>query len=180
MIFCPSREECPSINKPEFSLPFIKTCVMSSLIKIGPVVWRWRWKRGPWARLLAWKTFLSYDGIKLSKTMNINAGWLKVIYISPWKKAWPFTCKKKLISFHQRMLWGKFGWYWPSGSGEAFEISSMYFGYWVPFEKSACLHLYVSLKLDRPTYKQAIRKAHLSLKLSWATKIESVLRRHRR
>ena len=99
MIFCPSREECPSINKPEFSLPFTKTCFMSSLIKIGPVVWRWRWKRGPWARLLAWKTFLSYDGIKLSKTMNINAGWLKVIYISPWKKAWPFTCKKNWFPF---------------------------------------------------------------------------------
>ena len=32
--------------------------------------------------------------MNLSKTMNMKAGWLKVIYISPSKKAWPFIWTK--------------------------------------------------------------------------------------
>ena len=39
---------------------------------------------------------------------------------------------KKMNSLHQKMLCAKFGWNWPSDSGEEdFQISSMYFCYFV-------------------------------------------------
>ena len=53
------------------------------------------------------------------------------IIISPWKRAGPFIWTN-LNPLHPRMLWAKFGWNWPCGSGEEdFLISSMYFHYFV-------------------------------------------------
>ena len=39
------------------------------------------------------------------------------IIIFPWKRAWPFFWTN-LYPLHPRMLCAKFGWNWPSGSGE--------------------------------------------------------------
>ena len=39
------------------------------------------------------------------------------IIISPWKRAWPFICIN-LNPLNPRMLFAKFGWNWPTGSGE--------------------------------------------------------------
>ena len=39
------------------------------------------------------------------------------LFISPWKRAGPFIWTN-LNPLHQRMLCAKFGWNWPSGSGE--------------------------------------------------------------
>ena len=39
------------------------------------------------------------------------------VIISPWKRAWPFIWTN-LNSLHPRMFCAKFGWNWPSGSGE--------------------------------------------------------------
>ena len=39
------------------------------------------------------------------------------VFISPWKRAGPFIWTN-LNSLHPRMLCAKFGWNWPSGSGE--------------------------------------------------------------
>ena len=53
------------------------------------------------------------------------------VIISPWKRAGPFIWTN-LNPLHPRMLCAKFGWNWPSGSGEEdFLISSMYFCYFV-------------------------------------------------
>ena len=49
------------------------------------------------------------------------------LIISPWKRVGPFIWTN-LNPLHPRMLYAKFGWNWPSGSGEEdFLISSMYF-----------------------------------------------------
>ena len=42
------------------------------------------------------------------------------LIISPWKRAGPFICTN-LNPLHPRMHWTKFGWNWPSGSGEGDE-----------------------------------------------------------
>ena len=53
------------------------------------------------------------------------------VVISPWKRAGPLIWTN-LNPLHQRMLWAKFCWNWPSGSGEEdFLILSMYFCYFV-------------------------------------------------
>ena len=48
------------------------------------------------------------------------------IIISPWKKVGPFI-GINLSPHHPRMHCAKFRWNWPSGSGEDFKISLMYF-----------------------------------------------------
>ena len=56
---------------------------------------------------------------------------LYFVIISPWKRAGPFIWIN-LNPLHPRMLCAKFGWNWPSGSGEEdFLISSMYFHYFI-------------------------------------------------
>mgnify|MGYP003691611305 CR=1 FL=1 len=49
------------------------------------------------------------------------------VIISPWKRAGPFIWTN-LNPLHPRMLCAKYGWNWPSGSGEEdFLILSMFF-----------------------------------------------------
>ena len=75
------------------------------------------------------------------------------VIISPWKRAGPFIWIK-LSPLHPRMLCAKFGWNWPSSSGEENENVK-------------------SLQTDRQTIddgRQVIRKAHLSFQLRWAKK----------
>ena len=42
------------------------------------------------------------------------------VIISPFKRSWPFICTN-LNQLHPRILPTKFGWNWPSGSGEEVE-----------------------------------------------------------
>ena len=84
------------------------------------------------------------------------------IIISPWKKAWPFICKK-LNLHHPRMICAKFGWNWPSGSGEIFFLISLmyfcYFCYYLPLEKDGTFHLN---KLESHSFKDAWTKFGLN------------------
>ena len=77
-------------------------------------------------------------------------------YISLWKRAVPFIWKN-LNPLHPGILCAKFGWNWPSGSGEQnFLISSMYFHYFVlisPLKKGGAHHLN---KLESPSPKDAL------------------------
>ena len=55
----------------------------------------------------------------------IQAGCFKVVnvaIISPLKSPWPSFKKKLNFLPHARILCAKFGWYWPSGSGEDFQM----------------------------------------------------------
>ena len=54
-----------------------------------------------------------------------------LVNIFPWKMAWHLTWTN-LNSLHSRVLFFKFGWNWPSGSGEElFLISSVYLRFFV-------------------------------------------------
>ena len=72
------------------------------------------------------------------------------VIISPWKRVGPFIWTN-LNSLHPRMLCAKFGWNWPSGSGEE-------------DENVKSLHTYTQMDDGQ----QAIRKGHLSYQLRWA------------
>ena len=78
------------------------------------------------------------------------------VIISPWKRAGPFIWTN-LNPLYLRMLCAKFGWNWPSGSGE---------------EDENVKSLQTDGQTDRRTDdgRQVIRKAHLSFQLRWAKK----------
>ena len=57
--------------------------------------------------------------------MIIQAGWYKLVIISPWKGVWSFIWKK-MNTLHPMMLCAKFGWNWFSDSLEEDEnVKSM-------------------------------------------------------
>ena len=76
------------------------------------------------------------------------------LIISPWKRAEPFIWTN-LNPLHPRMICGKFGWNWPSGSGkDDFSNSLMYFCNFViispwkraePFIWTNLNHLYIRM-----------------------------------
>ena len=84
------------------------------------------------------------------------------VIISPWKRAGPFIWTN-LNPLDPRMLCAKFGWNWPSGSGEEDENV-----------KSLQTDRQTDRRTDRRTDgqtddgRQVIRKAHLSFQLRWA------------
>ena len=93
------------LNK--LKIPFTQEWIVTSLVEIGTVV--------------------------LEKTIfNFRQCIFRFfVIISPWKRVWPFNWTI-LNPHHPRMLYTKFEWYRPSGSGdEFFKISSMYFRYFV-------------------------------------------------
>ena len=98
-------------------IPFTQECCVAGLVEIGPMV-------------LEQKIF------KISSSMYI---WYFII-ISPWKRAGSFIWTN-LNPLHPRILCAKFEQNWPSGSwGEDFQISSMYFCYYViisPWKRAA-------------------------------------------
>ena len=81
------------------------------------------------------------------------------VILSPWKRAGPFIWTN-LNLLHPRMLCDKFGWNWPSDSGE---------------EGENVISLQTEKQTDKQTDRQTtddrvIRKAHLSFQLRWAKK----------
>ena len=82
------------------------------------------------------------------------------VIISPWIRAVPFIWTN-LNLLHPRMLCAKFGWNWPSGSGE---------------EDENVKSLQTDGRTDRQTDagRQVIRKAHLSFQLRWAKMSEPI------
>ena len=48
----------------------------------------------------------------------LNFFYVFLLFDSPWKWTWHFNCTIFTSSFHQRILCAKFGYNWPSGSGE--------------------------------------------------------------
>ena len=70
-------------------ISFTRRCILPSLVEIGSVV--------------------------LFKILSMYFYYL--VIISPWKREGPFIWTK-LNPLHPRLLCAKFGWNWPSGSGE--------------------------------------------------------------
>ena len=84
------------------------------------------------------------------------------VIISPWKRAGHFIWTN-LNSLDPRMLCAKFGWNWPSGSGEEDEnVKSL--------QTDGRTDRQTDGQTDRQTDdgRQVIRKAHLSFQLRWA------------
>ena len=88
VIICPWKRTGPFIW-----IPFIKGCFVPSLVEIGPVV--------------LGKNFLNF--------INAFSPFFFIIFV--WKRTWPFIWTD-LNLLHPRMLYAKFVWNWPSGSGE--------------------------------------------------------------
>ena len=78
------------------------------------------------------KRLVEIGSVVLKKNFLISSMHFRYfIIISPWKRAGPFIWTK-LNPLHSRMHCDKFGWNWPSGSGEElFYILLMYFLYFV-------------------------------------------------
>ena len=83
--------------------------------------------------------------------------------IFPWKKLRPFIWTN-LNPLHSRMFCAKFGWNWPSGSGEEdflnFLNAFSLFRNYLPLEKGRALHLN---KIESPSLKEALCKVWLIL-----------------
>ena len=74
----------------------------------------------------------------------LNVDWEKKKAIIYFMRIEWFFIWTNLNPLHQRMLCAKFGWNWPSGSEVDFQISSMYFPFFViiaPLEKGGAFHL---------------------------------------
>ena len=73
-----------------------------------------------------------------------------------------FLIWTNLNPLHQRRHCAKFGWNWPSNSGEDFKILSLYFCYFMlsPLGKFGALHLN---KLESPLIKDTLCKVWLKL-----------------
>ena len=79
------------------------------------------------------------------------------IFISPWKRAGPFRLTK-LNPLYPRMHCAKFGWNWPSGSGERFSILSMNLCFFVIISPWKYLK-----KIESPAPKDAFCNVWLKL-----------------
>ena len=98
----------------------------------------------------------------------INVYFHFFIIISPRKRAGSFIWTK-LNPLHPKMLCAKFGWNWPSSSGEEdffnfINVFSLFRNY-LPLEKGRALQLY---KLESPSPKDALCQVWLKLaQLFW-------------
>ena len=73
--------------------------------------------------------WLSGSGKETFLISSMYFGYFIIIF--PWERAGPFIWTN-LNSLYPRMLCAKFGWNWPSGSGEEdFLVLSMYFRYFL-------------------------------------------------
>ena len=75
-----------------------------------------------WLKLARW--FLRRGFFKFRKCI-----FFYFVTISPWKRTGPFIWTN-LSPLRPRMLWAKFGWNWPSGSGEEDENVKMWKKNW--------------------------------------------------
>ena len=69
-----------------------------------------------------WRPKIGWNWLSGSREENLLISSMSFRYfkiISPWKRARPFICIN-LNPLHPRMLCTKFGWNWPSGSGEEY------------------------------------------------------------
>ena len=84
------------------------------------------------------------------------------VIIAPWKRAGPFIWTN-LNPLHPRMLCAKFGWNWPSSSGE--EVENV---------NSLQTYGQTDRRTDGQTDdgRQVIRKAHLSFQLRWSKQLQ--------
>ena len=104
---------------------------------------------------LTWEAVLCFH-IKQVGVKMWNVYFCFFVIISPSKRAGPCIWRN-WNPLHPRMHSAKFGWNWPSGSGEEdYKISSMYyqlFSNYLSLEKGRALHLN---KLESPLPKDAL------------------------
>jgi hypothetical protein len=126
--------------------------------------------RGPWCEQF-WIYIISesfpvnmtdYGSVVLEKKIF---KWTHPIFaiISPLKRTWPFIYTNK-NSFYPRMIYAKFDWNWPAGSGEEdskkiFSVFLLFCDY-LPLEKGNPLHLY---NLESPPPKNDLCQVWLKL-----------------
>ena len=104
-------------------------------IKFNPLYPRIRWAKFGWN----WQNSSGEEGLYI-----LLIHFCYFIIISNWKRMWPFIWTN-LNSLHPRMCCAKFGWNWPSGSGEDQNMKS----------------------LQTDNSRQAITKAQLSFQIRW-------------
>ena len=109
--------------------------------------------KDPWDTLLTWETFPIK--IHLAQSYEIIISFMRIKWFFIWTNYYPL---------HSRMLCAKFGWKWPSGTGEeAFWISSIFFRYFLiisPWKYGEALNLN---KLESSSPKDALCQVWLKL-----------------
>ena len=131
--------------------------IMSPWKRVGPFIWTNLNPLHP--RMLCVKFGWNWPSGSGEEEFLISSMYFRYfVIISPWKRAGPFIWTN-LNPLHPRMLCAKFGWNWPSGSGEEdFLISSMYFRYFViisPWKRSGPI---IRTKLNQPNPRMLCAK----------------------
>ena len=135
------------------SMYFRCSLIISPLKRAGPFIWTNLNSLYP--RMLCAKFGWNWPSGSGEEDLLISSTYFRYfVIISPWKRAGPLIWTN-LNPLHPRVLCAKFGWNWPSGSGE---------------EDENVKSLQTDRQTDRQTDdgRQVIRKAHLSFQLRLA------------
>ena len=98
------------------SMYFPYFVIISPLKRVGTFIWRNLNPLHP--RMLLAKFGWNWPGGSGEEDFLISSMYFRYfVIISPWKRLGPFIWRN-LNPLHTRMLCAKFGWNWPSGSGE--------------------------------------------------------------
>ena len=109
------RKQFKSINTYDYIITLIKRR-KKNIIKLMRINWFFIWRNmNPYHTRMPVPRLVEIGSMENFLISSLNFRYF--VIISPWKRAGPVIWTN-LNPLHPRMLWAKFGWNWPSGSGE--------------------------------------------------------------